>query len=186
MNTVQTSDPIVYANGEILFNDQFKADPKFAAVIPLLERSRDHAQDLGSYLFFVYCPKSIYNKFPIKDRFRMMVADKRLRDKAWLISLARTDQVKELVEQYCDLVLTPGQRLHNGLMENIKRLLDEISKVKGGDDVDFGKLVKKGTDLFDVMKSVEKMLSDEQGAKVKGGYEPNYLERRPTHMEVAR
>ena len=182
----ELDEPIAYISGKVVFADQFKTDPYFRAIVPMLDRSKQKAQDLGVFLYFAHSPKSIYRNTPEKDRIKLLFRDKgRIANHDWLLSLIETDEFRNLVDRYCEVCKTPAQRLSAGMMDNINRYIEEISLVKGTDkDQDFSKLIKRGKDLFGDLKGIEEMLKEEHKRKIKAGYVPRKFERkelRPTH-----
>ena len=125
-------------------------------------------------------PASLYAAMPEEDRYRRMVMDGRVRDKDWLKRIVESREGEALRERYCDLVLTPGLRLYNGMIEAIHRYLDELSRTKGSDDADHAKLIKRGVDLNKQLKEVEQMIRSEGSVRIKGKYKPRLFEQAET------
>lgn len=172
--------PVQYNSGKIVFSTQFITSSAFTAVLPVLQASRAKADDIGAYLFFVHGFTSIYRMMPEDDRLKTMVMDGRIIDKEWLDSVLLLEEVQDLIDYYCAVALTPSQRLYQGLMENMERLLEEVSKARGTDDIDLNKLVDRGLKLHEKFKDVEKMIIDEGNRKVRSDYRPRRYENRPT------
>lgn len=174
-----TDEPIAYSSGRVRFSDQFKTERKVKRLLRLMDGDKQKAQDMAIYLFFVYHPKSNYRKMPETDRLRMLLREKRISpdNKGWLLDLIKTQEMIDVVDLFCELALTPGQRLYMGIIENANRHLKEISAVKGSDPgVDPVKLVEKGKNLFESIKSIEDMMQEEKGRKIKAGYQPHKFE----------
>lgn len=176
---IHTSDqPLEYINGKVIFSEQFKHDPLFRKVLPLFLRDQRKAQDLGIYLFFVHGPRSIYKRMSEPDRLKSVLNDGRVVNKDWLKEVLGDQKVQDLIDRYCDLSLTPGQRLYNGMTDNISRYIEELSKTKGSDLLDHIALVEKGKKLYASLKSLELMVREEAEKKTKAGYVPRKFEYR--------
>ena len=171
--------PILYNSGKIIFSSQFVNSSAFMATVPLLERSRQKADDIGAYLFFVHGFQSIYKSMPEDDRFRTMLMDGRVIDPPWLEAVLEKDEVQDLIDYYCTVALSPAQRLYQGLTGNMQRLLEELSNAKGSDDIDHTKLVDRGIALHEKFKEVEKMILTEGDRRVRSDYKPRRYENRP-------
>lgn len=174
-----TDEPIAYGSGKVRFSEQFKSERKVKRLLKLMDGDKQKAQDMAIYLYFVFHPKSTHRKMPEADRIRMIIREGRISpaNKSWLLQLIQTQEMADVVDLFCELSLTPGQRLYNGIIENANRFLKEISSVKATDPgVDPVKLVEKGKDLFESIKSIEEMVQEEKGRKVKAGYQPHKFE----------
>lgn len=180
IKSYELDEPIAYVSGKVVFADQFKTDPYFRAIVPMLDRDRQKAQDLGVFLYFTHSPKSIYRNTPEKDRIKLLFKDRgRIVNQPWLLELIETDEMRNLVDRYCEVCKTPAQRLYAGMVDNVNRYISEISMVKGTDkDQDFSKLIRRGKDLFNDLKGIEDMIKEESKRKVKAGYVPRKFERK--------
>jgi len=169
---------LTYNAGKVIFNDQFKSLPELVAAKPLFAGSKDKAQDIGSYLFFVHDPRSAYAKAPEEERLKRCIIDKRYRDAVWLESIIDDPLMKALVDVYRDISLTPAMKLHRSMIEAINRYIKEIADAKGTDmDVNMDKLLERGISLFERLKEVERVLNEEAIKKIRAGYAPKMFER---------
>ena len=141
---------------------------------------------MGIYIYFVHSNKSIYRNTPEEDREKLLFRDGRIVNKKWLTSFIKTEKASALIDKYCLIAKTPGERLWFGMVENINRYLAELSTVRGDDSgIDHISLVKKGKGLFESLKSIESMMSEESRRKVRAGYRPRKFERRNEERRTA-
>lgn len=169
---------ISYNSGKITFSDQFKSLPELMAARPLFAGSKDKAQDIGAYLFFVHDSRSVYAKMPEEERRKRCLIDKRYRDSDWLESIIEDPLMQALTEVYKDISLTPAMKLHRSMIEAINRYIKEIANAKGTDmDIHMDKLLERGITLFERLKEVERILNEEAMKKTRAGYAPRLFER---------
>ena len=180
MNAAEQADELmVFTNGKITFHPLFVQAPVFKDVVPLFERSQQRAQDLGNYIYLMYHGRSPYRNTEEGERQRLFFHEGRCGDAEWLKGALEDERVTALIDYYCTVGLSQGQRLFMGLVKNVKRFIDELSDTKASDGTDLTKRVEQGKKLYQTWKDIEQMVQEQGQRKVKSGYEVGRFERRP-------
>jgi hypothetical protein len=174
--------PIMYVSGKVVFSRQFTTSAAFLSIVPLLEQSRERAEDVGMYLFFVYSYASLYRGMPEEDRLRTAILDGRFKHQDWLLSVLDKEEVEDLVSYYCEVALTPSQRLYQSLVDAMERWQRDIAAAKGDGDLDPIELVDRGLKLHEKFAGVDKMIREESSRRVRSDYKPRRFEARPTRV----
>ena len=172
------SDALTYSSGRVTASEAFKTS---AALQKALEHpgAREHARDIAMYLYFVHGANSLYKNMPLRDRETSTLSE-RIMDPEWMRAFLKEPVMTELVNYYRRIGLTPGQRLYFALSEQMKRLADDFSGSTV--DTDPGVLstrIKLAKELLKSEREIMQMISEESVRKVRGGYEPSFMEVPP-------
>lgn len=176
MDPRELDEPIGYDGGRVVFSATFRTDPAFLSVLPLMEQQKARAQDLGLYLYLMFNPRSVYKNYAEEERFGQLLSDNRFTEPDWLIGTLKNEHVMALSDRYVRMVTTPGQRMYQGLVESVERMLQELKTFDVNGEGDPLKLIERGKKLYAAQQEILAMMDQEKKMKVRGGYKPRLFE----------